>query len=330
MGKTSDLPIKLLRQLAYLFNLDPSHMGFTLLKQDLSMYKAGLKGEKSINFFLYPIIYKNYLRFHNLRLYYHGQNFEIDLLLITNQFLLIIEVKNYRGSLYLDHDSGGLVQVFEDQEKLYQDPTLQVERQRDLLSEWLKQKGYHVPIETLVCLVNQNGILKRDDHTSSHIIYGYKLAHEYQELQKRYHNHPHVINPESLLNLLVTENNPLDSRLMRKYKIEENDFAPGVVCLNCFRKSMVRERNIYVCKNCSNQDPDGLIRGLKDYFLIHGPQISNDKARNWLGESNANYMKKSLNRLTNKKIGTNRGTNYIFEFNYEDDFDYIIQYLRHL
>ncbi|MGP4072336.1 nuclease-related domain-containing protein [Piscibacillus sp. B03] len=330
MGKTSDLPIKLLRQLAYLFNLNPTHVGYTLLKKDLSMYKAGHKGEKSINYFLYPIVYKNYLRFYNLRLYYQGQNFEIDLLLITNQFLLIIEVKNYRGTLYLDHDSGGLIQVFEDQVKLYQDPTLQVERQRELLSEWLKLKGYHVPIETLVCLVNQNGILKRDNQTSSQIIYGHKLAYEYQELQKRYQNHPHVINPENLMEILITENNPLDPSLMHKYKIEENDFAPGVVCLNCFKKSMVRERNTYICKNCSNQDPGGLMRGLKDYFLIYGPQITNEKARLWLGENNTHFMRKNLYRFTDKKIGTNKGTTYILDFNYDEDFNHMISYLRQL
>ncbi|WP_277673918.1 nuclease-related domain-containing protein [Piscibacillus halophilus] len=322
------VPIKVLRTIAFKHNINPSHMSYPIMTQDLNKYMAGMKGERSIHFFLYPIIHKNYTPFYNARLYAFGQHFEIDVLLITNQFILILEVKNLLGRIRFDHQSGGMIQIKDDVETLYQDPIIQVERHKTLLQKWLSDRGYQVPIETLVCFVNRNVILDRETHTDPRIIYGYKLAQKYEELVEQYYNHSYVLLKEKLYNLINSENQPLDITLMKKYGLNEHDFKPGILCLNCLSKTMVRNRHIWKCQNCHSEDAEALLRGLKDYFLIFGSNITNEKARSWLKESDRHYIKKILDRLSADKTGTRKSTNYILDFNYEEDYNYLLKLLN--
>ncbi|RPF54087.1 nuclease-related domain-containing protein [Aquisalibacillus elongatus] len=325
-----EFPKSLLRSIAYYLNLHPSHNSRPLIKQDILKYQSGFLGERSIQYFLYPIIYKNFLPFHNARLTTHGQNFEIDLTLITSQFLLIIEVKNHRGDILLDHESGGMLQTISNSTKLYQDPIIQVERQRDLLDAWLRERGFQIPIETVVVFTNRNVTINRQADTDSRIIYGYKLAPIFKQLQQQYQSHPHVIQKERFNRLLVEESNPLDIKFMNKYDIVEEDFVLGATCSRCLKKTMMRNRHIWKCAECGYEDSDAMVKALKERYMIYGPKITNEQARQWLKETDRHYIRKLLMRLAEDQIGTGKGAKYIMNFDERKDYEFLIDWFQRL
>ncbi|TFB19235.1 NERD domain-containing protein [Filobacillus milosensis] len=329
MGQSLEVPISLLRTIAFNFNMDANHINQQSIKQDLAKYISGYRGEKSIKYFMYNIINKNYKVFHNARLFTKGQNFEIDVLMITDQFLSIIDVKNTSGNIRFDHEFGAMYQKYQGKEKVYQDPIEQVNRHKRLLEIWLNERGYKIPIETLVCFVNKHAILERGQSpVDPRIIYGYKLAQKYKELQEKYQNHPSKILTNKLINQLTEESNPLDQELFKKYGMNKEDFKPGVICSQCLKKTVKRQRHHWICAECGFTDHEAPIRALKDYFLIFGPKITNEQARQWLNENNADYVKRLLDKWSVRKEGTGRSLVYYLDFDYQTDFEYLLNYLE--
>lgn len=94
------LAIRKLRALTY--RLPPNHPKLPLIMNDLKKREAGYKGECSIDFPLSFLEPKSYFIFHDLRLQDQSRFFQLDTLLISKKFALIIEVKNMAGSLYFD------------------------------------------------------------------------------------------------------------------------------------------------------------------------------------------------------------------------------------
>ncbi|MFJ7366272.1 nuclease-related domain-containing protein [Peribacillus frigoritolerans] len=89
------LAIRKLRALAC--RLPPNHPKVPLIMNDLKKREAGYKGECSIDFPLSFLEPKNYFIFHDLRLQDQSRFFQLDTLLISKKFALIIEVKNMAG-----------------------------------------------------------------------------------------------------------------------------------------------------------------------------------------------------------------------------------------
>lgn len=75
------------------------------IEQTTKKYKAGFKGEKFIGNFLDSLSIKDSFLFHDLRLFNGVHYFQIDFLLLTLYFFLILEVKNIFGTMTLDFSS---------------------------------------------------------------------------------------------------------------------------------------------------------------------------------------------------------------------------------
>jgi hypothetical protein len=74
------------------------------IKGDLAKSFAGYRGENSIDYPLSSLPDKKYFIFHDLRLPYKNQFFQIDTLLASTKHFVILEVKNIAGTVYFDSD----------------------------------------------------------------------------------------------------------------------------------------------------------------------------------------------------------------------------------
>ncbi|MFC5363621.1 nuclease-related domain-containing protein [Peribacillus frigoritolerans] len=89
------LAVRKLRALAC--RLPSNHPKVPLIMNDLKKMEAGYKGECSIDFPLSFLEPKSYFIFHDLRLQDQSRFFQLDTLLISKKYALIIEVKNIAG-----------------------------------------------------------------------------------------------------------------------------------------------------------------------------------------------------------------------------------------
>lgn len=88
-----------LRKLQALFERTPiDHPARSQIQNDLGRTTVGFKGEESLLYYLEFLNEQQYFIFHNLRLPIRKDKFfQLDYLILSATFFLILEVKNYSG-----------------------------------------------------------------------------------------------------------------------------------------------------------------------------------------------------------------------------------------
>ena len=129
--------------------------------------RAGRLGEKYATGFISSILNDEDRLFTNVKVSYDGKDAELDEVIVSPRGVIVIEVKNYKGELrgdtadyewikYKTSDSG---EVYE---KTVRNPIKQGRRQEYILSNYLRENGINVWVESYVFFVQQNSPVKDD------------------------------------------------------------------------------------------------------------------------------------------------------------------------
>ena len=131
MKKAIQIPLKVESLEAALLRLSKNYVKRPRVEQELGKAKAGYFGEKSIDYYLKDFSSNHFHILHDLRLCIANDNFfQIDILINTPNYLLIIEVKNYVGSLYFDGNFKQLIREKNGVEEGMENPIPQVINQQ--------------------------------------------------------------------------------------------------------------------------------------------------------------------------------------------------------
>ncbi|QIZ10612.1 NERD domain-containing protein [Priestia megaterium] len=79
------------------------HSKYQEIEKDLAKRWAGYWGEIALANYVKELPHDKYLIFHDLQLQYNGIHFQIDTLLLSQNYILIIEAKNIAGTLTFDN-----------------------------------------------------------------------------------------------------------------------------------------------------------------------------------------------------------------------------------
>ena len=168
---------------------------FRKKREQREIKSAGNRGEAYFNNMLKSILRNDDVLIKNACLNVNGKEAEIDSLIINNNGIFIVEVKNYNGRLYGDIDDfewtkekispGG--NVFYKQVK---NPIKQIKRQTYILSQFLKENNIRVWISGYAyfingnspvdddCVINDIDELDRIIHTPGNKFYDDRLIHK--------------------------------------------------------------------------------------------------------------------------------------------------------
>lgn len=168
---------------------------FRKKREQREIKSAGNRGEAYFNNMLKSILHNDDVLIKNACLNVNGKETEIDSLIINNNGIFIVEVKNYNGRLYGDIDDfewtkekispGG--NVFYKQVK---NPIKQIKRQTYILSQFLKENNIRVWISGYAyfingnspvdddCVINDIDELDRIIHTPGNKFYDERLIHK--------------------------------------------------------------------------------------------------------------------------------------------------------
>lgn len=79
----------------------------------------------------------------------------MDSLLLSQNYILILEVKNISGTLLFDHNFQQLIRTLDGTEEAYPYPLTQIQQHEDHLKSWLAKNGFIViPVHSLVVISN--------------------------------------------------------------------------------------------------------------------------------------------------------------------------------
>ncbi|MFJ5621723.1 nuclease-related domain-containing protein [Peribacillus loiseleuriae] len=292
---------------------DPNRL---LIENDYGKFYAGFRGEASLVYYLSFLDDKSYLIFHDLRLPIHHHFFQLDYLILSANFALILEVKNYSGTVYFDPQFDQLIRTTQqDVEETFPDPISQVEQHRANLLKYLHdQKLGPIPIETLVIFSNPYTQLKttQGNHKiRKKVIHKEKFLQSFQLFENKYSKE--LLTQKSMKKAsktLMNSHTPLNQDFLSKYQIQKENLISGVYCPNCFALPMEKLKGKWRCNICSHQSNDAYIHSIQDYALLIDTEITSKNFRNFLDISSASISTKLLNSMNLSREGQSRSVTY--------------------
>jgi hypothetical protein len=292
-----------------------SHPNLTAIEDELGGRLFGHYGERSNDYFLKPLISRGYSVLHDLRLEAYKSYFQIDTLLISPWYFLILEVKNISGTLIFDHLNQVIRQKEDGTEAAFPNPIFQVKRQQSHLIEWLsKNRIPQIPVKSLVVMSNTKTIIKAPPAIKE---VKEMITHS-PYLQERIHfmEKMHTVEKLSKKELsktaktLVRQHQPENPDLLKRFQIDEKDIIKGVYCTKCFHMPVTRKYGVWNCSQCSYKSPDLHLPTLDDYTLLFGNSISNKQFCDFLQISSRHVAKRLLSTLNLPYTGSYKDRKY--------------------
>jgi hypothetical protein len=316
--KERDIPIVIKKLEGLKRRTNPNHPKKQFITEELAKRVAGFRGEQSLDYYL-SFINEDYYVFHDLRIPdSEGRYFQIDLLILTNRFIFIGEVKSHKGILTFDQVTPQLLRDFNGKVDAFSDPISQVRRHRYQLRSWLeKNKLLLAPIDFLVIVSNPSTIIKIDppNHPNSQIIcksdsLPFKVENFEAKYKKEYLTSKDL---NKITRLLLKQHLPHNPDLLPQFQIHKSDIFHGVHCPNCEHLPMIRVKGSWLCSACNGKSKTAHINSLMDYALLIDSKISNKKCREFLRLTSPTTTSKILNSLNLPYTGTFKNREYNLE-----------------
>ncbi|CAH0235044.1 hypothetical protein SRABI96_02775 [Peribacillus sp. Bi96] len=318
--KQRKVPLTILKLRALVRRLPPNHPKISSIMNDLNKREAGYKGEKSIDFPLSFLDSKRYFIFHDLRLQEQSRFFQLDTLLISKKFALIIEVKNIAGMIYFDSHFNQLIRTKDGKETAFPDPLIQVSRQESQLKNWFLKNGFpSLPILSLVVISNPQTIIRTSPENRKlhyNVIHPDVLPSRINVMEDSITGS--ILGEKDLKKVVRIINKhhiEAASSILERYNLTEEELIKGVICENCKGNQLFRRHSTWFCNQCQLFSKDAHIQALRNYFYLIGSTITNRQLRDFLNISSSSSATRILQSLNLTGRGANKGRVYSLFFN---------------
>ncbi|MDQ0298203.1 hypothetical protein J2S78_000611 [Salibacterium salarium] len=308
--KQRNKPLKL-RQLESLYKrLHASHPKQQQIEKALSNYAAGYRGEQSIDYHL-TFLNPAHMIFHDLRLRNSLGYFQIDTLILTSSFFLIIEVKNIAGTLSFDPHRYQMVRKVNGTVEGFSDPRLQVKRHHLQFEKWLEQQQIPIPpIYKVVVISFPTTIIEAPSSSLEKVIHAAQLPYDILELEMQ---HPNLtISPKSMEQIasrLKRHHRPLDTNMVQHFEIDPGAIKSGVQCEACDEIPMKYSTG-WKCAVCGHRSKNTHIKALIDCALLFQTTITNEQSCHFLGLPSRKTGTRILRSLQLKHNHKHKGRTY--------------------
>ncbi|CAM3554144.1 nuclease-related domain-containing protein [Aeromicrobium ponti] len=310
------VPIRIQKNHALLKRIPKNHPKRPDIESDQTRRLAGYKGEQAIDFYLSKLPEKEFLIFHDLRLSNGRYFFQIDTLLISASFALVLEVKNYGGTLFFDPDFNQLIQTNNKGEtKGYPNPIEQASQQSAELKKWFQKPNFAIPVEFLIIISKPSTILKTAPGYSKmlqKVQHAQFLLRSIEKIKVSYKNE--AMTPKDLkkiTRMIIKEHIPETVDILKYYGIPPDDIQTGVICKVCSSYPMKRHFGIWYCTKCQSKDKDAHVHALKDLFLLNkNSPLTNQEICRFLHLPSGDIAKKLLTSMQLPYSGSKKGRVY--------------------
>ncbi|OAT83296.1 hypothetical protein A6P54_06835 [Bacillus sp. MKU004] len=283
------------------------------IKEDLLKAWAGYHGECKVDRYVSTIDSKEIYIIHDLTLQVGDTYFQIDTLILSKSFGLILEIKNIAGHLNISSDFGQVTRTLNGEVTGFTNPIEQAKRYRIFLLKWLRKKKFpHIPIDFLVVFTNPSSVITSTnpcDEILSKTIRLESLVSTFLSLQHYYKNN--VLTEKEIKKisqLLLKENT---SYTITKIKEE---FVKGVYCTNCKNVSMIRKKGSWFCSICGHFDKNAHVQAIHDYFELISPSITTKEASDFLKIESHRITRYLLSNMKLKQDGKGKATRYSLKY----------------
>lgn len=280
----------------------------TLFHEEFYRMQAGLAGEiKLKNRLADHPFKKEYCILYNFEsINERGFSHQIDALLITAHFIMVLEVKQIAGQLFYNsklHEfsrrtEGGNIENLSN-------PFDQAYRHQLFIEDFLEKQDIHIPVQHLVVIANYRAKLDLSLEPMP-IIHLSGLPKLIENLFEQFPMTDY--NPMSLYQLFDKIIQPLPARR----QIEQSRLKLGVFCSGCDTTvAMIYYHGYWHCSTCRLKSREVLLRALHDYRILISSQITNEAFRKFTGIDSLFAASRILSLLNFQTIGYGKGRSYV-------------------
>ncbi|MFJ5790528.1 nuclease-related domain-containing protein [Lysinibacillus sp. NPDC093197] len=287
--------------------LHPSHPQFTTLQQELKNKEAGDFAEHYILKELekLPQLSDCHI-FHNVMLP-TVLPMQIDILVITSSGVIILEIKNIRGTVHFKNDPRQLIRTLDTGEiQVFTHPEIQLEQYIQAMHHVLNKHDIMIPIYGAIVFPFNNVEIHREGEGLP-IVMGRELP---MYLHKLLAKNKGIATTE-ITNIILSQ---LQHRkpypLCRYYQIDPNALQRGVFCENCGHFGMEKLKRTWLCQRCQHRCTDAHVQALKDYYMLVGDTITNRDCREFLKIDSEYIAKRLLQKSLPTRCNTGKYTKY--------------------
>lgn len=315
--KEREIPIKLRKLEALLRRLPVNHPRRSKVEEEYAKIRAGFRGEKSIDYYLNSLDEKRFFIFHDVRLQHsNNEYFQMDILLLTSSYIVILEIKNMNGTLCFDQKFHQLIRALNGREEAFPDPITQVKRQKNHLHQWLVSNHIpSLPIYPLIVISNPATLIKSipaySDEVTRKVIHASKLHSKIEHINLRVKDD--VLSTREinkLSRLLLKLHSPHNPDILSHFQLEDKDLLRGILCPNCKNLEMHRVNGSWICSSCKISSKNAHVAALDDYSLLISAIITNQELRKFLKISSVSTAAYLLKQLKLETIGSYRHRKY--------------------
>lgn len=303
--KERDIPLRIILNDILLRRLPKEYKMRKEIEEDLAKRKAGLRGEQNLSYHL-TFLPEGYDIIHDIRLINeHGFAFQIDTLILTPFFILILEVKNMLGTLKFDYDSKQFTRTYNQKEEGFSNPIVQAERHHSQLQKWIQaNKLPLLPIEHVVVVSHPSSIITSNrNEIYKKVFHAEHLPNKTQMIKKRYNSTLDKKEYRKLIRMILKNHTPLKIDIFKTYGIDPKEIQTGVQCSRCHFIPMGYQYGNWHCLRCQTASKTAYQKAVEDFLYLYDSGITNQQAREFLHLSSRHLTRRLLLEMNLKQSG---------------------------
>lgn len=295
--------------------LPDSHPKYVDVCNDLYNFKAGHGGEERVDEVLRKIPFPEpYAILPNIRLMdSHISSTQIDILIVTTQYAMVLEVKNWTGKLTFRDSPSQVIQETPTFTRSLDCPCVQAENAKDRLTHWLKNMHFSIPVYHAVVFPYASTIINVTDGKI-----GIYVASELPLVFKKLNQlSPHVSDDsfQDIVSKLRNNNTPFIIKpICNDYSLSPSDLKKGIYCSRCNFHLIKKSTRLYYCPSCLFVPINPFSDAMTDWFTLVDSKITNKQLREFTNTSSSHSIGYFMKISGYVQSGTTRGSVYHNEF----------------
>ncbi|AXF55529.1 nuclease-related domain-containing protein [Salicibibacter kimchii] len=243
-------------------------------KQYYLNLEKGFEGELQFDRWLKKALTADCLILNDLLLDHNRSLFQIDSLLMFQNVIYLIDVKNFEGNFYLDNQQWHYISGKESK-----NPLLQMKRAESLFRQWLQKYGFTYTINGRIVFVHPEFYLY---NASSHL--PLIFPNQLPRFSKQLNDTPSKTSQKHkrLAELLIS-NHISESPNARIPDYDYLQLKKGVVCARCYG-FLTSKVSHWVCDACGYKEKhqDAVLRAVNEFkFLFPDKKLTTKAIYDW-------------------------------------------------
>ncbi|WP_106496039.1 nuclease-related domain-containing protein [Lentibacillus sp. Marseille-P4043] len=269
-----------------------------LIQTQLIKELAGARGQSALTFPLRFLHDEDYI-LRNPRIDDENECFEIDNLILKRNYILLVEVKNWYGTLYFDGEKQVVRKGDDGIEEGLPNPIPQVKLQQHRLQKWLRQFDLpQIPFLYFAVISFPSTIIKSmhtDQSVPEEVFHSNLLPLKIEKLNQQYSKN--ILSGNMLKTIaaqICNAHKVKKVHVLDKFHVSENELINGVFCQKCYANPMNWKYGTWHCPVCDHVSKNAHMQALDEYSLIINNEITNREARAFLRIDSPDVTKRLL------------------------------------